>query len=209
MKYVPIEEKYPPGWYQPGGDTKKCKITLDRAPMHECWGAMEDLVEAGLTKNIGVSNFNCQLLMDMLTYAKIPPSLLQVELHPYLQQEHLISWAQDQGISVTAYSSFGPTSFISTGSKRAKAVEPLFQNPTIKDIAAKYNRQPSEVALRWSIERNVAVVPKSLNPDRMRMNLECLNWQMDEEDVQAINKLDMGLRFNDPMANAQKIPLFY
>ncbi|KAL7317973.1 hypothetical protein PS15m_004257 [Mucor circinelloides] len=208
LKYVPIEEKYPPGWYQPGDD-KDCKITLDRAPMHECWAEMERLVDSGRTRNIGVSNFNCQLLMDMLTYARIPPSLLQIELHPYLSQEHLVKWAQSQGIAVTAYSSFGPTSFISTGSKRAKAVEPLFENPVIKDVAAKYNRNPSEVALRWSLERSVAVVPKSLNIDRMRMNLEALNWEMEEEDVESINKLDMGLRFNDPMVNAQKIPLFY
>lgn len=205
LKYVPIEEKYPPGWYQPDQD----KIILDRAPMHECWGAMEKLVEAGLVRNIGVSNFNVQLLMDMLTYANIKPSLLQVELHPYLQQEHLVRWAQAQGIAVTAYSSFGPTSFVSTGSRRAKSVEPLFENPVIKDIAKKYNVSPSQVALRWSLERNVAVVPKSLNIDRMKMNLEPLNWKMDEEDVQAINQLDMGLRFNDPMVNAQKLPIFY
>ncbi|KAI9494786.1 xylose reductase [Zychaea mexicana] len=206
LKHVPIEERYPPGWYQ---NNDEPVITLDRAPMHECWGAMEKLVEAGLTRNIGVSNFNVQLLMDMLTYANIKPSLLQVELHPYLQQEHLVNWVQSQGIAVTAYSSFGPTSFVSTGSKRAKSVEPLFENPTVKDIAAKYNRAPSQVALRWSLERNVAVVPKSLNVDRMKMNLEALNWKMDEEDVQAINQLDMGLRFNDPMVNAQKLPLFY
>ncbi|SAL98187.1 hypothetical protein [Absidia glauca] len=205
LKYVPIEEKYPPGWYQPGEET----ITFDRAPMHECWAEMEKLKEAGLVKDIGVSNFNAQLLMDMLTYAKIKPALLQIELHPYLQQSHLCEWVQAQGIAITAYSSFGPTSFVSTGSRRAKGVEPLFENPVIKDIAAKYRRQPSEVALRWSLERNIAVVPKSLNPERMKMNLEAINWQMDEEDVQAINQLDMGLRFNDPMVNAQKLPIFY
>ncbi|KAK4520078.1 uncharacterized protein ATC70_008208 [Mucor velutinosus] len=177
--------------------------------MHECWAEMERLVDNGLTRNIGVSNFNCQLLMDMLTYARIPPSLLQIELHPYLSQEHLVKWAQSQSIAVTAYSSFGPTSLISTGSKRAKAVEPLFENPVIKDIVAKYNRNPSEVALRWSLERSVAVVQKSLNIDRVRMNLEALNWEMEEEDVESINKLDTGLRFNDPMVNAQNIPLFY
>ncbi|KAI8069190.1 xylose reductase [Gongronella butleri] len=205
LKYVPIEEKYPPGWYQPGEEV----ITLDRCPMHECWREMEKLKEDGLVKDIGVSNFNVQLLMDMLTYANIKPSLLQVELHPYLQQQHLVNWVQAQGIAMTAYSSFGPTSFVSTGSKRAKSVEPLFENPVVKDIAAKYNRQPSEVCLRWSLERNIAVVPKSLNPDRMQMNLQALTWQMDEEDVDAINKLDLGLRFNDPAVNAQKLPIFY
>ncbi|GAN04330.1 aldo keto reductase protein [Mucor ambiguus] len=124
LKYVRIKQKDPPGWYQPEDD-KDCKITLDRAPMHEYWAEMERLVDSGLTRNIGLSNFNCQLLIDTLTYAKIPHSLLQIELHPYLSQEHFVKWAQSQSIAVTAYSSFGPTSFILTDFKSAKAVEPF------------------------------------------------------------------------------------
>lgn len=76
MKHVPIETAYPPGWFQPGED----KVTLDRAPMHECWAEVEKLVADGLARNIGVSNFNVQLLMDLLTYAKIKPAALQSKL---------------------------------------------------------------------------------------------------------------------------------
>lgn len=204
LEFVPFEEKYPPGWTQPG----KIQVTRARAPMHETWAAMEALVEAGLARNIGVSNFNVQSLMDLLSYCKIPPALLQVELHPYLQQRTLVDWVQRQGIAVTAYSSFGPASFAAGGQKHAKSVESLFENPVIKEVAAKYNRPPAQVALRWSLERNVAVVPKSLSVERMKSNLDALNWKMDEEDVEAINRLDMGLRFNDPVLKGWDLPIF-
>lgn len=204
MEYVPFDVKYPPGWTQPG----KTQVTRARAPMHECWAAMEACVEAGLARNIGVSNFNAQLLMDLLSYCNIPPALLQIELHPYLQQQTYVKWVQKQGIAVTAYSSFGPASFAAGGLKHAKAAESLFDNPVIKEIAAKYNRPEAQVALRWSLERNVGVVPKSMSIERMKSNLDSLNWKMDEEDIQAINKLDMGLRFNDPLIKGWDLPIF-
>jgi diketogulonate reductase-like aldo/keto reductase len=76
--------------------------------MHETWHAMEELVDDGLAKNIGLSNVQGSLLLDVLRYARIPPQVLQIELHPYLTQEPLVKLAQLHGISVTAYSSFGP-----------------------------------------------------------------------------------------------------
>ncbi|KAI9310161.1 xylose reductase [Dichotomocladium elegans] len=204
LEYVPIEQKYPPGWCLPG----KTQVTRARVPMHETWAQMEALVEEGLVRNIGISNFNAQMLMDMLAYCKIPPSLLQIELHPYLQQQQYVEWVQRQGIAVTAYSSFGPASFAAGGLKHAKSVESLFSNPVIKEIAAKYNRSPQQVALRWSLERNVGVVPKTTSVERMKNNLDALNWKLDEEDVLAINKLDMGLRFNDPLIKGWDLPIF-
>ena len=204
LEHVPIETKYPPGWTQPG----KTQVTRARVPMHETWAQMEAMVEEGLARNIGVSNFNAQMLMDMLAYCKIPPSLLQVELHPYLQQDTYVKWVQKQGIAVTAYSSFGPASFAAGGQKHAKSVESLFDNPVIKDVAAKYKRAPAQVALRWSLERNVGVVPKSTSVERMKTNLDALNWKMDDEDIQAINQLDMGLRFNDPLIKGWDLPIF-
>ncbi|KAI9274327.1 xylose reductase [Phascolomyces articulosus] len=204
LEHVPFEVKYPAGWTQPG-DTQ---VTRARTPMHVTWAAMEALVDEGLVRNIGMSNFNAQLMMDLLSYCRIQPALLQVELHPYMQQDAYVKWIQKQGIAVTAYSSFGPASFAAGGLKHAKSVEPIFENPVIKEIAAKYNRAPGQVALRWSIERNVGVVPKSTSVARMKSNLDALNWKMDEEDIQAINQLDMGLRFNDPVIKGWDLPIF-
>lgn len=73
LKHVPIETAYPPGWYQPGAK----ELEFERSPMQDCWREMEKLVEAGLARNIGISNFNVQLILDLLTYAKIKPAVLQ------------------------------------------------------------------------------------------------------------------------------------
>ena len=76
--------------------------------MHETWRAMEELVDEGLVKDIGLSNVQGSLLIDVLRYARIPPKVLQIEVHPYLTQEPLVKLAQLHGLAVTAYSSFGP-----------------------------------------------------------------------------------------------------
>ena len=85
LMYVPFEKRYPPEWlYDPDAD--KPKMELIEVSVQSTWQAMESLVEEGLVKNIGLSNFNCQGIRDVLSYAKIKPAVLQVELHPYLQQ---------------------------------------------------------------------------------------------------------------------------
>lgn len=132
-----------------------------------------------------------------------------VELHPYLQQKRLVKWVQDQGIQIMAYSSFGPISYLEMGGK-AKDAKPLLENEVIKSIAAKHNKTAGQVLLRWSVQRNIMVIPKSLNPGRMEANLGVFGWVLDEEDMNAIATLDMNLRFNDTMEPAYGIdlPLF-
>lgn len=175
--------------------------------MYECWAELEKLVEAKLARNIGVSNFNVQALLDLLTYAKIKPAVLQVEIHPYLQQSKLVSWVQSQGIQVTAYSSFGPASFVSLTAD-GKNTAPLLENPVIQEIAAKHNKSTGQVLLRWSTEKNVAVIPKSMNPGRAKSNLDLFSWSLDKDDLEKIAGLEQGLRFNDPYSYGFGLPLF-
>lgn len=175
--------------------------------MHECWREMEKLVENGLARNIGISNFNVQLILDLLTYAKIKPAVLQVEIHPYLQQSRLVTWVQSQGINITAYSSFGPASFVDL-TDDGKNTPPLLENQVIKDIAAKHSKTTGQVLLRWSTERNVAVIPKSTNQDRINSNRDIFSWSLDDEDIKNIQSLDKGLRFNDPYSYNFNLPLF-
>lgn len=87
----------------------------DLVPVQETWEAMEELVAQGLVKHIGVSNFNTQLLRDLLSYAKVKPAVLQVELHPYNTQERLLTQAKEWGIAVTGFSSFGASSYLELG----------------------------------------------------------------------------------------------
>ncbi|KAI9480849.1 MAG: 4-dihydromethyltrisporate dehydrogenase [Benjaminiella poitrasii] len=201
LEYVDPAVQYPGPWFIDG------KVALEKSPMHELWAEMEKLVDAGLTRNLGVSNFNCQLIMDLLTYAKYKPATLQIELHPYLQQDPLVKWVQEQGIQVTAYSSFGPSSYV-VFSDTAKTIPTLFEHDVIKSIASKHNKTPAQVLLRWSVERKVAVIPKSMNEDRLKSNLDIFSFKLDEKDTEEIKKLEQNLRFNSLFAYGINIPLF-
>ena len=169
---------------------------------------MESLVSKGLAKSIGISNFNGQLIMDLLRYAKIPPATLQIEHHPYLTQEGLVKYAQGQGIAITAYSSFGPQSFLELDMQRAKDTPLLMDNATIKKIADKHGKTPAQVLLRWATQRDVAVIPKSNNKGRLAQNLDVTGWDLDKGEVESIGGLDQGLRFNDPLNYGVQQPIY-
>jgi D-xylose reductase len=194
LKYVDPSVKYPPGFTY--DDTN---VVTDKSPLHETWGAMEGLVDKGLARSIGISNYNGALVMDCLRYARIPPATLQIEHHPYLVQPGLVKLAQAEGIAVTAYSSFGPQSFLELDMKRAKDTPLLLEHPTIKKIADKHGKSTAQVLLRWATQRNIAVIPKSNNPGRLAQNLDVTAWDLAKEEVEDISKLDQNLRFNDPL----------
>ena len=160
---------------------------------------MEALVEKGLSKSIGISNFNGQLIMDLLRYAKIVPATLQIEHHPYLTQPGLVELAQSSGMTVTAYSSFGPQSFLELDMKRAKDTPLLLEHPTIKKIAEKHGKTPAQILLRWATQRNIAVIPKSNNQNRLAQNLDVESFNIDKSELDEISDLNKGLRFNDPL----------
>ncbi|KAK4100608.1 NAD(P)H-dependent D-xylose reductase-like protein [Parathielavia hyrcaniae] len=192
-EYVDPSVRYPPGWFYEGDEIRPSKATIQ-----ETWTAMESLVEKGLSKSIGVSNFQAQLLYDLLRYAKIRPATLQVEHHPYLVQQELLNLAKKEGIAVTAYSTFGPASFKEFNMAHATELTQLTDDETIKAIAAKYNKQPSQVLLRWATQRGLAIIPKSTSPARMKENIESSNFDLSEEDIATISSFDRGLRFNQP-----------
>lgn len=137
-------------------DAERKTVELDCVPTSETWKALEELVDEGVVRSIGVSNFSTQLLYDVLTYNRHPISSLQIEHHPYLVQDTLVRMAQENGIAVTGYSTFGPQSFLELPpafSKRAADVPMLFDNPVIQKIAEKHNRPTGQVLLRWATQR--------------------------------------------------------
>lgn len=203
FKFVPIEEKYPPGFYCGDGD----KFHYENVPLLDTWKALEALVQKGKIRSIGISNFNGGLIYDLLRGAKIPPAVLQIEHHPYLQQPRLIEYVQSQNIAITGYSSFGPQSFLELQSKKALDTPTLFDHQTIKSIASKHKKSLAQVLLRWATQRGIAVIPKSNNPDRLAQNLNVNDFDLSKEDLEEISKLDKGLRFNDPW-DWDHIPIF-
>jgi D-xylose reductase len=195
LAFVSFEERYPPEWFHdPGADRPEMKFA--RVPIAETWGAMEELVQAGLVRHIGVCNFGTSLLRDLLTYARIPPAVLQIESHPFLTQEKLIRFARENGIGVTAFSPLGAQSYVSIG--MATAEDSLLNHPTVRDAAWLHGRTPAQIVLRWGIQRGTAIVPKTERPDRLAENLSLFDFELSAEEMNAISGLNRELRFNDP-----------
>ncbi|KAE8451109.1 NAD(P)H-dependent D-xylose reductase (XR) [Mollisiaceae sp. DMI_Dod_QoI] len=194
LKYVDPSVRYPPGWAVDGKDD----VQLSNASIQETWAAMESLVHKGLAKSIGISNFQGSLILDLLRYAKIRPATLQIEHHPYLVQPTLLKLAESEGIAVTAYSSFGPQSFIELEWQKAKDTPVLFEHPVVTKIAERTKKTPAQVLLRWATQRGLAVIPKSNNAERLQQNLEVTDFDLEKEDLDAISGLDRHLRFNNP-----------
>ncbi|KAL1305780.1 hypothetical protein AAFC00_003947 [Neodothiora populina] len=203
IKYVDPSVRYPPGWADENGETTPVK-----APLHETWAAMEELVDEGLAKSIGVSNYNGALLLDLFRYARIMPATLQIEHHPYLTQDILLQLCKKNNIHVTAYSSFGPQSFLELGMQSAKDCPLLFDHDTVKAIADKHSKTPAQVLLRWATQRGVAVIPKSNNQGRLAQNLDVCSFDLAEDEIKAISGLDRGLRFNNPPGYGVFLPIF-
>ncbi|KAF9185523.1 NAD(P)H-dependent D-xylose reductase (XR) [Haplosporangium sp. Z 767] len=198
LKFVPFEERYPPEW----GNNEQ-----DPVPIHETWAEMEKLVQSGKTKNIGVSNFPAILLMDLLSYAKVKPAVLHIEVHPYLNNSTLIKYAQSQGLQITGYSNFGPASYVELGSSTAQTAVPLFEEDRLKKIATQHNKTVAQVILRWLVQNKVAVIPKSSNPARISQNADIFNFELSSQEMETIDGMNIPLRLNDPGAYAN-IPIY-
>ncbi len=182
-------------------DAEHTVISPDKVTIQETWQALEEVVDLGIAKSIGISNAQAQTLYDIESYARHPISSLQIEHHPYLVQSDLVALAQEHKIAVTAYSSFGPQSFLELPPafrERAKNVSLLFDVEPVKKAAERLGKSPAQVLLRWATQRDIAVIPKSNNMHRLQQNLDVIEFDLTDAEIKAISALDQGLRFNDP-----------
>ena len=193
LKYVDPSERYPPGFFYEGE-----KVVLSKASLEETYHAMEDCLQDGLIKSIGISNYAGALVLDVERYAKHMPQTLQIEHHPYLVQQDLLDLCKSRGIAVTAYSSFGPQSFLELNMQSAHDTSLLFDHSTIKKVAEKHNKTPAQILLRWATQRGIAVIPKSNNQDRLAQNLDVCSFDLSKDEIEKITGLDQDLRFNNP-----------
>jgi len=192
---VPFETRYPPGWFF-DPDAERPAMRAARVPLADTWAAMERLVDAGLVRRIGVCNYGVAVLRDLLATARIPPAVLQVEMHPRLAQEKLLRFCRESGIAVTAFSPLGAPSYVPLG--MAAESDSLLGHPVVTGIAAAAGRTPAQVLLRWGVQRGTAVIPKTSRPERLAENLAVFDFALTAEQMTAIGGLDEGRRFNDP-----------
>lgn len=195
LKYVPFETRYPPEWvHDPSAE--KPVMELAKVPMHETWGAMEALVDAGLARNIGISNMGTYGIRDILSYARIRPAVLQVERHVYLRQPKLLRYCEAEGIHVTGFSPLGAGSYVEIGT--ATDDMSALRDPVVKRVAERVGRSAAQVLLRWAVQRGCSVIPKSTKPERLAQNLALFDFELSEDDMASLDGLDAGRRFNDP-----------
>lgn len=170
-------------------------FTPEQLPIESTWRAMQDAVERGLCRHIGISNFSPPLITRLIEAGGIRPEVLQVELHPYLQQDDLLAYCRDNDLFVTAYSPLGSPD--RPESMKGKSEPTLLDNDTIGAIAKAHGDSPAQVLIRWAIQRGTSVIPKSSNAKRIRENLAAANVELTAEDMERIAVLDLGFRYVD------------
>jgi diketogulonate reductase-like aldo/keto reductase len=149
------------------------------------WRAFERIREEGRVRSIGVSNFRIEDLERLGKDAEQRPTVNQIELHPRFQQAELRAWNDEHGIATEAWSPL--------------AQGDLLQDGTIETIAGHHDRTPAQVILRWHIQIGNVVIPKSATPERIRENIEIFDFELSEDDMAALERLETGERIGpDP-----------
>ncbi|MCL6266722.1 aldo/keto reductase [Flagellimonas myxillae] len=151
----------------------------------ETWRALERLYKEGRIRAIGVSNFLQHHLEDLLPTVEIVPMVNQMEFHPYLVQQDLIGFCQKNSIQYEAWSPMMQGN--------------IFEIPTLKTLAEKYNKTVAQIVLRWDLQKGVITIPKSSKPERIVSNADVFDFELSANDIALMDSLDKGKRFGpDP-----------
>lgn len=142
------------------------------------WKALEELQENGKIKAIGVSNFGVDRVVDLGIHNNVQPQVNQIEINPFHQQEDEVQSLQKEGVLVEAWAPF------------AEGKNNLFSNETLQNIGDKYGKSIAQVVLRWLVEKDIVVLAKSVNPERMKQNLDIFDFELTDEDKAQIATLD-------------------
>ena len=145
----------------------------------------------GLTKSIGVSNFNSEQIQNLIDNSNTTPVMNQVESHPYLSQAKLLAFCQKRGIELTAYSPLART-----GTAEKKNTTSPLEDETVVAIAKAHGVSPAQVCIRWQVQRGVIVIPKSATPARIESNFRVFNFALTEEEMAQMNALNKDWRNN-------------
>lgn len=149
----------------------------------ETYKALETLYKEGRTKAIGVCNFDIEHLERIMEECDVKPAVNQVEFHPYLQQKELREFCKKHDIQIEAYSPLMNGTYI-------------MDNEVIQEIAEQHGKTPAQIILRWHVQNDVVVIPKTVTPSRMKENLDVFNFDLTEADMERIAALDRNERNN-------------
>jgi diketogulonate reductase-like aldo/keto reductase len=144
--------------------------------LRETLGAMEHLYDLGKIRNIGVSNFSAYQLSNANHITNIPIAVNQIEFHPWFQRPDLIEYCRQTDVVVEAAAPLARTEILG--------------DDTVEELAEKYGKTPAQVVLRWAVEKDVVVIPKSTSAEHIGENIELFDWELDESDHQRLDAID-------------------
>ena len=189
LDYVDLYLEHWPKFF----DYEENNNKINMMPMHKIWPLMENLVEKGYTKYIGVSNYNVQSLLNLLSFCKIKPLVNEIEFHPYLYQKKLVEFCRRENIILFGYNP------LVKGCYSADTADEQHRNllgeKLIIDLSKKYNKTVGQIVLNWSVSREVIPIPMTSNPHRMIENLKSTDFTIDKEDLQKIDNLNRNQRY--------------
>lgn len=176
-------------------DTKKSldeslkKLQLDYVDMillhwpygnvYEAWRTLESFYDDGKVRAIGISNFDADRMIDLITFNKIKPCINQIETHLFCQRKNESGWLKKYGIAHQAYAPLG----------QGRANE-MFENETVKEIAASHGKTPAQTALRFLVQNGISVIPKSVHAERIKENIDIFDFVLTDEEMKALSALD-------------------
>ena len=144
------------------------------------WRAMEELYRDGVIKAIGVSNFHPDRVMDFIVHHEVVPAVNQIETHPFHQQVETQKFLAENNVQIESWGPF------------AEGKNDIFRNEVLVSIASKHGKAVAQVILRWLTQRDIIVIPKSVRKERMAQNFDIFDFELTQEDVDAIRQLDTG-----------------
>ncbi|XP_072937627.1 aldo-keto reductase AKR2E4-like [Epargyreus clarus] len=183
----------------------------------DTWRGFETVLQKGLVKSIGVSNFNLSQMKRLLAHCKVVPVVNQVEINLNLGQEDLVSYCKANNVQVVGFTTFGSM----VGRAAPATLQPKMDNPTMLALGKKYNKTVTQIALRYLYQRGVATIPKSISKERVLENASVFDFELDNNEMATLAKFDVGYRtekapfwqhyenypFEDPGVATFEIPL--
>ncbi|CAB3411279.1 unnamed protein product [Caenorhabditis bovis] len=199
LEYIDLLLIHWPQGYEEGGEIfplgENNKMRYSNEDYLDTWKALEEAHNNGKVRSIGISNFNHKQIERLWNAASVKPSVLQIEMHPFFNQEKLRKFCAQKNIAVTAYSPLG-----NPGSAffRKSGDPDVLSNEVIAEIAKKHGKTNAQVVLRWFIEHGVIVIPKSTSEARIKQNINIFDFKLNDDEIKKIDAQNKNWRLVDP-----------
>lgn len=147
--------------------------------VYEAWRTLERFYKAGKIRAIGISNFDADRMIDLITFNEVKPCINQIETHLFCQRKSDGEWLKKYGLAHQAYAPLG----------QGRAKE-MFENEAVKEIALSHGKTPAQIALRFLVKNGISVIPKSVHTDRIKENIDIFDFALADEEMNALSELD-------------------